>query len=324
MPQIKFFWENPVDLAKLRVSWEAAFLRVLPENEWNNIWRWRFEENPLSQDVLAAYVEEDGIIACFYAVSPLVILLPDGSQLKSALMNTGFTHPKFQGKGYYLEMNKQMHLRLERLGFQLLIGFANSNSHYSYRKYLGWQDIALLTNFRLLNDHNHQAVFIRNNMVSSLSLLTEDVVDKMSRCFVASNLYQVERSFQYLKWRLLNHPIIKYRCLITVNGDQEIAFAVVKPFQNTEIDILEIFYTSINAGDMHSVLASIVSCLTSEGFSTINMWSNLFSDEHLTLEKLGFREHKATTHFGTIDFSGLEDVANVRRWHYRFLDSDVY
>ena len=50
----------------------------------------------------------------------------------------------------------------------------------------------------------------------------------------------------------------------------------------------------------------------------------LHTEEHLILEKIGFREETVTTHFGVIDFTGQDGISDIRNWHYRFLDSDLY
>ncbi|MDD3235127.1 MAG: GNAT family N-acetyltransferase [Candidatus Cloacimonetes bacterium] len=324
MPEIKYFWENPVDLSLIREAWEAAFSRVLPVSTWEKVWIWRFQANPACEQALAAYILEDDRIACFYAVSPMTIMHPDGSKIKSGLMNMGFTHPEFQGRGYYLELNVRMHERLKSMGYECLFGFANHNSHYSYRKHLNWQDLSLLTNFQLLKNTVKSGLLKNGEYQTDDIELNETVVDSMGSCFVTEERYHIQRSAAFLKWRLIENPTQKYLCLTTFRSGDILAYTVYKRFGRNEVDIMEIFYTTIGLTAYKEILASIMSCLLSKGINSINIWSNLFSDEHLELEKMGFREHNVSTHFGVIDFSGRKDISLISNWHYRFIDSDVY
>jgi len=56
----------------------------------------------------------------------------------------------------------------------------------------------------------------------------------------------------------------------------------------------------------------------------INIWSNLYTEEHIQLEKLGFRETYFNTYFGIIPFKNYKEIFDVRNWHYRFIDSDLF
>jgi len=239
-------------------------------------------------------------------------------------MIAGFTNPKFQGKGYYLEMNNQMHERLKTMGFKCLYGLANGNSHYSYRKYLEWKDVALLTNFKLSRNNQKMGLEVDSAYRCNREDLSLDLLHRISSCYVAGDKYHIKRSFASLKWRLLEHPVNDYYCITTFKGNSVLAYTIIKPYLSEEADIMEIFYTSEDLLGLPSILTAIAGFLLNNGYGFINVWSNLFSDEHLTFERIGFTESMASTYFGVINFADLSDIDSIHKWHYRFLDSDVY
>jgi len=322
--EVNFYWEKPIDPLLIKVAWEDAFSRKISNEQWIQLWDWRFLNNPFSDKIIAAYVLKSNTIACFYAVSPMLLLLPDGSIVKTGLMNMGFTHPQFRSKGYYIEINRQLNDQIKDMGFQCIYGFANNNSHYSYRKYLQWKDISLLTNFQLFKNNVKNTNDHMQDISSRLINLSDELIMCISNYVVTQRKYHILRSFDMLKWRLLDHPLNDYNCIITYQGESILAYTIFKTYMNNEADIMEIFYPSSEVNYLSSVIFSIIDCLLKKGYKYINIWSNLYSEEHLILEKIGFQEQLANTYFGVISFSNLGEIISSQNWHYRFLDSDLY
>lgn len=320
MAKVKYSWEDPLALADILYSWKAAFEKEgdLRTFEWWLNTQDYFEESP------AAYIMKDGLVACFYAISPRIILTPSGDRLKAGLMNIGFTHPKFQGKGYYLKLNNEMHQKLKTNGYACIFGFANHNSHYSYRKYLEWNDLGILTNFRL--DINKQKKYAKNLTYSMSEDLSPDacLLETLSECYVTGSNYRVERTAGFLNWRLLKSPTRNYFFLKVYEESRVQCYAVYKLYNMNQVDIMELFYPCSRDANDPIVIMSIIKHFESMGIGSINIWSNLYSNEHLLLEKIGFKEERYSTYFGVINFSESLAIADIRNWHYRFLDSDVY
>lgn len=324
MGEVKFFWQDPVSTEIIRISWRAAFGKSVDDELWEKKWNWRFLNNPLSKQPLAAYVWENGEIASYYAISPLLLVTPEGHQVKSGLMNMGFTHPKYQGLGYYLELNKKMHIELQNQGFEAIFGFSNHNSHYSYRKYLGWNDISLLTNFQLQAHQLKATHFNGVNYHTTIQVMDCDWAMKLGSFVVTNNKYHSERSKEFLIWRFIENPNYNYECIGVYDGHDLLACAVFKVYNDNEVDILEIFYKKVSYIQDEQILLSVFLTILDKKYVKINIWSNLFSNEHLLLEKIGFIEREAVTYFGVIDFKGSENITDITQWHYRFIDSDLY
>lgn len=320
MPKVKFWWEDPLSLQRVGLSWSTAFKKKFNAELWN----WWLEQNPLDDRVIAAYILEDDKVACFYTVSPRILISPSGQEFKAGLMNAGFTHPEFQGRGYYLEVNRALHVRLKEMGFDCIFGFANHNSHYSYRKYLDWNDVGLLTSFRLTGSSLKNHLKLDPAVTTQSAVLDASSLDEIESCQVAESRYCVKREREYLKWRLLDSPAQSYQLLSIYWQGEPVCFAVFKKYGNSEADLMELFYIPGQTMPREAILGSLATFFLTNGFTALNLWSNLYSDEHLVLEKIGFREDAATTYFGVIDFSGLVGVSDIRKWHYRFLDSDLY
>jgi len=316
---VKFFWEEPVSDKFVAQSWEAAFKRPFDYAEWN----WRFRSYPGEPDIYAAYVLEEGMVACFVAHTPLVLTTPEHNKLKAGLMLMGFTNPAFQGRGLFTEMSHKINDKLENIGFDYLFAYANNNSHYTNRKHLNWNDVGILTNFCL----NRQAVkslkpsaaFTAEELPLTLELLKE-----LAENAVCKDKYCLERSEDYLVWRTINHPVNVYKAIGIYDNNMIKAVCIYKVYNQSEADIMEIFYKDATEPHKEQMLACLTAHFLEQRIDTVNIWSNLYSDEHLHLEKIGFREDRFSTYFGIIRLGNKTISTDIRDWHYRFLDSDVY
>ena len=136
----------------------------------------------------------------------------------------------------------------------------------------------------------------------------------------------LNRDYEFLKWRLLDHPQNSYRCAKVSRGGEEVALVVFKSY-GEEIDIVEIFVRDDKLDLRMEILSNVFCSLGVSSEKRANIWSNLHTDEHLLLEKLGFRERQFSTYFGFIPLleeARVMPILDVRSWHYRFIDSDVY
>ena len=322
--KVKFFWETPTDPELIRQAAVSAYGMEENPDKWHSLWRWRFEDNPLSDRIHAAYIFENGKIACFYAISPLT-LIDGGRPIKAGLAIWGFTHPEFQGKGYYSLMYQATQSKLADLGFDCLLAFDNHNSHYPEVKYLGWKDIGLLTTFSLdcrimskpcdlLPGQNVTWVDLSDELLSTLaSFRTNDA------------RFHIERGFDCLKWRLLDNPINSYRALVLSQDNAEIAAIAYKRYGSSEIDIMESFFREDDeSGRFDSTRILLSELAKTEGISQLNIWSQLLSSEHLLLEKIGFIERYFSSYFVCHPMRLSTDILDLGNWHYRFIDSDVY
>jgi GNAT superfamily N-acetyltransferase len=319
MENILFYFDKPLEPELIADTFQKSF-----GSDFNiKTWEWRFLNNPFTEKVYINYIKVNNVLASYYAVSP-VNLIVDGQTYKIALSNMTMTHPDHQGKGYFKLLATALYGKLKEDGFIGVFGFANQNSHYGFRKNLGWIDLTGLSNFSLEKNE------FRSNLLNNKEeyIIAESAIDlqliQKSKNLICSELKILpDRSVHFLNWRLLSNPSKKYHSLTVKTGDALIGVMFFK-FYNGSIDIMEWFYAKHISIDQKLLLMNAISHLINKFNVNVNIWSNLHSEEHLLLEKFGFKESNFLTYFGVIPFVSEPVMTNLRDWHYRFIDSDVF
>jgi len=321
--KVEFFWERPINfdlIAKIII--ESSEEKV-DKNRLRLLWEWRFLNCPSKDKIYASYIMENNEVATFYAISPISFNINDNS-FNTGLAVWGLTNPKFRGKGYYSELYKATQEKLKDDGFNFLFAFDNHNSHYPEVKYLGWKDIGLLTEFSLLSLKVKQKLVHNSKHKVIFEELSEEKITKLSKMAVTQKKFSFQRNYEFLKWRLIDNPINHYFTCNCYFCEKLLASAVLKSYQECEIDIMELFYDNDSFQEYNTILNDIISFILEKGFKKINMWANLNSEEHLMLEKIGFIECQFSAYFVYYPINQMYDISNLKDWHYRFIDSDVY
>ncbi len=321
--KVEFFWERPINfdlIAKIII--ESSEEKV-DKNRLRLLWEWRFLNCPSKDKIYASYIMENNEVATFYAISPISFNINDNS-FNTGLAVWGLTNPKFRGKGYYSELYKATQEKLKDDGFNFLFAFDNHNSHYPEVKYLGWKDIGLLTEFSLLSLKVKQKLVHNSKHKVIFEELSEEKITKLSKMAVTQKKFSFQRNYEFLKWRLMDNPINHYFTCNCYFCEKLLASAVLKSYQECEIDIMELFYDNDSFQEYNTILNDIISFILEKGFKKINMWANLNSEEHLMLEKIGFIECQFSAYFVYYPINQMYDISNLKDWHYRFIDSDVY
>jgi hypothetical protein len=205
------------------------------------------------------------------------------------------------------------------------INFCNHNSHAGYRKIKERVELSILNFFQTDNDLFRKKMIV--NFSKSFEFkegeISEEILESASEMKFTTGIIYFSRNYDSLKWRLISIPTRKYRyCSISKDGHQA-ALVIFKKYEESA-DIMEMFYDSDYEKDRYNLFGTLVSYLLENGHKKINMWSNLHSNEHVELEKLGFKETFFSTYFGVIPFSTNKDIQKYANWHYRFFDSDVF
>lgn len=311
--EIKFYDESPFEDEKMK----AIFLSIYGEREFDfNYWNWRFKNNPFRSGTQIAYMEDNSRLVSFYAISETKFN-DRGKLLRCGLMNSAMTHPEYGGKGLFAKLEVALHNRLlNEKGYDFLYGFANHNAHRIHRKHAGWQDLFILNNFY----GSSKSILKRNKEVINFQHAIEYAKDfdfsTISKFNVSKSNFGFARTKDILNWRFLD-PRYSYKVLSVIDNSMIIGAIIFKEYMGS-IDIMEIFVESNQ--DMEKVLVQGVVKLATKS-KGIYIWSNLFSNEHILLESLGFQERDFNTYFGYISNNYKIDREKV---HVRFMDSDVY
>lgn len=318
MIELKTYNDKPLSVDLIRSTFEASFKQKFDDQYW----KWRFLTNPVSSKIYIAYILDGSTLAAYYAVSPVII--SDGNQqYKFALSNMTMTHPDHQGKGYFKQLAAKLYDELKADGFDGIVGFANHNSHYGFKTHLGWKDLSALMLFQ--SDKNSSTIQTLKSVSFVDSELNAESLSKLQnfKCTHAGKL-RFNRNTEWLKWRLIDIPNKKYRVLFQVENNNTVAATVYKVY-GTEIDVMEHFNTAEITESEKLRIEYSIGFFQNQYKGVINLWSNIHDQEHLVLEKLGFKETSFSTYFGIIPFTERsEALTNFSKWHFRFIDSDVF
>ncbi len=321
--EIKKYSEKEIPFEIISETFKASFHKDL-EKEY---WEWRFLTNPNDKKKYIHYITDNEKLAAYYAVSPNTLILKDGQTFKVALSNMTMTHPEYQGHGFFSKIAKSLFEELKENGYKAVYGFANHNSHYGFRKNLGWIDLFALNSFKLeqndLKKKNNKSIF--NFKISEL---TEDHLQNTTTMICSENYISLTRDVDNLRWRLLNNPSVKYQSLEVYKDNTLCLMIFFKFFGEIEIDVLELFFMKDPRENKNILLFEAFQFLIESYRKNLNIWSNLNSDEHLYLESIGFKETSFSTYFGVIPLTDdrliNSYITNNRLWHFRFFDSDIY
>jgi hypothetical protein len=213
---------------------------------------------------------------------------------------------------------------LKEDGFIGVFGFANQNSHYGFRKNLGWNDLAGLTSFAVeKNEFRRNLLNDNEEFRFTESAINKQQIQKTKELLCSDQKILPDRNENFLSWRLMRNPSNEYHTLMIETGETLIGVIFFK-FYNGSIDIMEWFYAKHVSIDPQLALMKGISHLINKFNANVNIWSNLHSDEHLVLEKFGFKEGNFLTYFGVIPFVSEPVLTGLKDWHFRFIDSDVF
>ncbi len=307
------FYENAALDGNLVAELTSA---LYPKPMSLDYWNWRFLNNPLEETPHIAYILDNGKLACFYAVSEARFRTPNGV-LKCGLLLAAMSHPDYQGQGLFAKVEVALHERLMvDKGFDFLYGFANHNAHRIHRKHGGWKDLFVLNNFYSTSDKitrkaapfSDQASFIYKAAPYDFNKLNTLAYDSFETGFA--------RSADVLSWRFGEDPRNDYQVFELHQADRLVGAIIFKEYQGS-IDLMEIFFEpNRQIETLKAMLATLAA-----NYKGFYLWSNLYSDEHVELESLGFEEREFNTYFGYI--SEKQEI-DQKRLHFRFTDSDVY
>jgi hypothetical protein len=189
---------------------------------------------------------------------------------------------------------------------------------------LNWQDLSALNNFGVNKDDFRSFLLPKDKSFEiETKLLSIESLKKIELFSISEFSISIVRDFENLKWRFFDNPSNQYFTLNLKNDDIELVL-IYKEYNNS-VDIMEVFYNTKDIDFKNISLMRAFESLFHNGFEQINVWSNLYSIEHLVLEKYGFKKGHFSAYFGFIPFtSEHECLLNIKNWHYRFTDSDIY
>lgn len=274
-----------------------------------NIVRQRYLQNPLDDLQMCVAIDNHKIVAN-YSVSPTLLSKGD-YKWKAALSLNTMTHPDYVGQGLFVKLADELNTQLKGEGYEMVYGFPNYISNRTFVAKLQWRNIYEIPTLELV---------IGNNLEYNVYNIVEcDNVDSFGN--INSEIIHIDKNKEYLKWRYIDKPNVKYYFIGTNNG----GWCVYKYYEKM-INIVDINID--NSEDIYDVIGYLSNKCLSEGLEKITIWSAINTKQHLVFEKLGFRNRYPITYFACLDL-GIGQRLNVdlydyRNWMINMGDDNVY
>lgn len=317
---IDFYSDKPLSTDKIIQTFQASFKKTISKEYLE----WRYFKNPNNKNVYINYIVENSTLASYYAVSPNILIDRNGEHFV-AMSNMTMTHPDFQGKGYFTQLASSMLDRLRNDGCIFVYGFANHNSHYGFKKSLGWIDLASLNFMRLSKETYRPINKINDFTFEEIPISILSTLDYSEYNIFNTDKFYFSRDQKNLKWRFGENPINEYK-VIYMRDDDSRLYIIYKKYENS-IDIMEILSNIIDKKRYLFALQTSISRMFEDNKMNISLWSNIHTEEHLIYERIGFREDVFCTYFGIIPLIDKNELINTfdfRNWYLSFMDSDVF
>lgn len=291
-----------------------------------DFWKWRYANNPFTDNKMINMMWDGEILAGHYAVSPVDLII-DGEVVKSALSMTTMTHPEYGGKGIFTDLAKDLYEHIHQTyNIEAVWGFPNLNSHYGFNTKLKWTDIGTVPTLRLKRKSF--------NAISPSSYSVQEVFNDQHQTLIdeyAKGKVKVNKTVQYLNWRYYHNPTNQYYILQTPETEQEhfLVFKVFDSFENPlykEIDIVEHgFGSSFEA--IKSLMGGLLQYAMDQNIelNAINTWMPIYDNRHVLLEKCRFVLDGPITMLGSRTYSPRADkLLDFKNWNLTMGESDIY
>ena len=233
-----------ISLRPFDQSIREAYRSLFPDDpdKTSEMLDWRFRRNRHGEAKFAVASVDDRIVGLI-ALVPTRLHSASGELLGYQAIDTA-VHPSFRGRGLFVEMGKLAQDPRE-LGGEVLWGFPNANAAPGWYGRLGWTNFGavpllmrpLRSSFLLGRLHpmlrKIDLPLIRDRVSPATAYddgaeLSGDV-DQLWRRIAPQFGIAVDRSGEWMRWRLIDKPGASYRCVGQKSGAGELrAFVAMK------------------------------------------------------------------------------------------------
>lgn len=195
---------------------------LLPKSE--EYWRWKHFDNPFGKSpVLIAF--ENGVLVGVRAFMRWSWVMGHSSFHAVRAVDTA-THPEYQGRGIFRKLTLDILDSCNQSGVHFVFNTPNKQSRPGYLK-MGWQNAGRLaiqlTPVTFLDAMKGSALRVSGELSLSTNTLPEDgPLGQLIRqdAVFRSNLHTFI-SPQYLRWRYIDVPVVKYNVLFYQSVDRQ-------------------------------------------------------------------------------------------------------
>jgi hypothetical protein len=132
---------TPSDLDEILDLFSLSFNGLKLSSDY---YKWRVLDTPVNKNLVDLFKNDNGKIISHYAVCP-VISFYNGKTTHSELSLITMTHPEYKSLGLFPKLAAKLYERsFMEENIQLVYGFPNTNSHYSFVRKLAWNDVYMI------------------------------------------------------------------------------------------------------------------------------------------------------------------------------------
>lgn len=280
--------------------------------------KWRYLENP-HNDLLVCVAIDNGRLIANCAASPCEIYYK-GKLEKSAISLNLMTDPEYRGRGIFVDLAKRLYSHMEQLGYKSVLEFPNYISNPTLIKHLGRHTIYEIPTLKLILSD-----FIKEIESDQLILVDDEFELNYYPFKHRTKTIYLNKNREYLKWRYFQNPQNEYKNFVILDDNRVVrSFLICKEYEE-QLNIVD--YCFYEECDIEPLIFKGIEYAKKLNKESVTIWSQIGTDEHLFLQKLGFRNNYPITYFSGRLFSSsdaLHDFYDYRNWFVTMGDNNVY
>lgn len=334
-----------------RADWErdGELIRLLFKTTWRGhpitnkrYFDWQFREKPRGEGIgcCAIPVERSELCAGIYAVVPATILVADQRVDFSTSLYT-MTHPDFYRMGIFGRLARKTYEECVRVGICGTIGIPNNKSLPGFTEALGFTTIGrfqLLARMARLPHTSDKSKQLKR-ILSEKDL--SNLVFDLDMLKAKSGVVLAERSPDFISWRFLRCPGVRYHLVVAVDDSKVVrGMIVVRSAKKRRVPITVVLdflvqETFSEAGAIAAALLSEADRLAWRHLSPVVMTLvNPSSYEAKLLSRQGFKKLPRVilphdSNFIIKLHRDLPDdlkqrILDFENWYFSFADYDIF
>ncbi|MEO7998051.1 MAG: GNAT family N-acetyltransferase [Gemmatimonadaceae bacterium] len=315
--------------------------------------RWQYFAPPAGKLLvdLAVTAGSDPRLAAIYAVFPIWMRAGNNRVLGVQSLNT-LTDEAFRGKGLFLKMAASLYARAEAEHVGMVYGFPNGNSAHGFFKRLSWETLDPMP---ILIRPLRSGYVLRKLHAGALSKLFDIPLglarspklpsgyslrtvaqptaefDTLWERFSTSFHFAVERSAEYLTWRL-QRPGESYEIVGLYKNETLIGYSVIGSVRTAENELvgklMELVFDPSDDIAAKALVAESLHRLKNRECTVVWSWNFEHSPGHAAYRDSGFipvpeKLQPSEGHVGVRAFGALQGVADRAQWYISMFDSDA-
>ena len=300
----------------------SLYNRVFKKNANIKYWRWRFDKNPFGRKIIC-FIKKNKKVVGTYLVHPLKIEFKNKINLGLFSMWT-VTNPNFEKQGIMTQLANQVYEKSIKENFDFVIGFANENSHYMFVKKLNFVSLGVMNEITIELPVSMDNV--SDIVCKEIPIFEEEFTDFYNIHKKNLKKAMIPRTAEYLNWRFIKNPEVKYYCYKLLKNDQLLGYFILKNYENKKCHIID-FLLKENSIVYDAMFFNTMNFCKTNNLSKITFWINGLNSFNSYIKKFDYKKNPMENNFilkKLQDKKEIKELSNFENWYLTMSDSDVF